>query len=299
VARFGGHRRFACTPATRVTRLPAVPRLRAASDRLGSAVVADAVFVPQPDGRLLATPLSRGPWDPAAQHGGAPAALLARAIERHEGGEGMRVARLTVELLRPVPIASLSVEVETLKPGRRVQLFGASLRDGGTEVCRATGLRVRSSPGETEPVAPAEVEPPPPGSSRAGGRPPSGERPTFGGDAMEVRYAAGDWRDLGPAVAWLRLRVPLVEGEEASPLQRAVAAADFGNGVSATLDWGSSVFVNPDLTVHLDRDPVGEWICLDAVTRICSDGTGSAESVLRDERGRVGRAVQALLVSSL
>lgn len=262
-------------------------------------MVADAVYVPQPDGRLLATPLSRGPWDPAAQHGGAPAALLARAIEGHGGGEGMRVARLTVELLRPVPIAPLSIAAETLKPGRRVQLVGASLRDGGTEVCRATGLRIRSSPGETEPVAPADVEPPVPGSSRAGGDPPAGERPTFGGDAMEILYAAGDWRELGPAVAWLRLRVPLVEGEDVSPLQRAVAAADFGNGVSATLDWGSSVFVNPDLTVYLDRDPEGEWICLDAVTRIGSDGTGSAESVLRDERGRIGRAVQALFVTSL
>jgi len=261
--------------------------------------VADAVFAPQPDGRLLATPLSRGPWDPGAQHGGAPAALLARAVERHEGGEGMRVARLTVEFLRPVPIASLAVEVETLKPGRRVQLVGASLRDGETEVCRAIALRIRSSPGEMEPVTPAGPEPPAPGSSRAGGDPPAGERPTFGGDAMEIRYAAGGWRERGPAVAWLRLRVPLVEGEEASPLQCAVAAADFGNGVSATLDWGSSVFVNPDLTIYLDRYPEGEWICLDAATRIGSDGTGSAESVLRDERGRIGRAAQALYVASV
>lgn len=260
----------------------------------------DAVFVPQPDGRLLATPLSRGPWDPSAQHGGAPAALLARAIERHEGGEGMRVARLTIEFLRPVPIAPLSAAVDTIKPGRRVQLVGASLRAEGDEVCRATGLRIRSGPGETEPVAPPEPEPPaPPSDSRPGGHPPAGERPTFGGDAVEILYAAGAWRDLGPAVAWLRLRVPLVEGEEVSPLQRVAAAADFGNGVSATLDWGSHVFLNPDLTVYLDRDPEGEWICLDAATRIGSDGTGSAESVLRDERGRIGRAVQALYVTSV
>jgi hypothetical protein len=75
-----------------------------------------------------------------------------------------------------------------------------------------------------------------------------------------------------------------------------MAAADFGNGVSAVLDWDAFAFINPDLTVYLERDPVGRWIGLDARTRVAADGTALAESVLFDERGRVGRALQSLLV---
>ena len=88
----------------------------------------------------------------------------------------------------------------------------------------------------------------------------------------------------------------MVAGEEPSALQRALAAADFGNGVSAALDWSAWAFINPDLTVYLEREPVGPWVGLDAQTRVGPDGIAVAESVLHDERGRIGRAVQALLV---
>ncbi len=259
----------------------------------------EAVFIPRPDGRFGPTELSRGPWDPGAQHGGAPAALLAGAIAAHDGGEGLRVARLTVEFLRPVPLAPLTLAVETVRPGRRVQLVSASLTAGEVEVCRALGLRLRSLPGATEPIAPPDqpAPAPPPAAARAGGAPP-GEGPMFGGDAVETRWVRGHWSEPGPATAWMRLAVPLVAGRAVTPVERAAAVADFGNGVSAALDWATHSFVNPDLTVHLDRDPEGEWICLEAVTRIADDGTGSAESVLSDERGRIGRAVQALLVAS-
>ena len=90
--------------------------------------------------------------------------------------------------------------------------------------------------------------------------------------------------------------MPLVAGEEPSPLQRLVAAADFGNGTSAALPWDEYVFINPDLTLYIDRPPGGEWICLDARTIIPADGVGIAESVIYDTEGRVGRAIQALLV---
>jgi hypothetical protein len=119
----------------------------------------------------------------------------------------------------------------------------------------------------------------------------------FAPDAIEVRFVAGTFHGLGPSTAWFRLRVPLVAGEEPSPLQRLAAAGDFGNGISATLSWDDYVFINPDLTVYVDRQPVGEWICLQAETIIAPDGIGTAESVLYDRRGRVGRAIQALLVA--
>ncbi len=113
---------------------------------------------------------------------------------------------------------------------------------------------------------------------------------------MELKAVAGAFLELGPATMWLRMRQPLVAGEEPTPLQRALVAADVGNGISAVLDYHSYVFINVDLTVHFERMPVGEWVCVDAVTRPQPTGIGTAESVLADQRGRIGRAAQSLLI---
>ena len=102
--------------------------------------------------------------------------------------------------------------------------------------------------------------------------------------------------ELGPATAWFRLRYPLVSGESTSPLQRLAAAGDFGNGISSNLSWSEHTFINPDLTLYAEREPAGEWICLQSQTRVSEGAVGIAESVLFDQRGQVGRATQALLV---
>jgi hypothetical protein len=114
---------------------------------------------------------------------------------------------------------------------------------------------------------------------------------------MELRFQSGGFMELGPATAWLRMRDPLVSGEQPSPLQRTLIAADVGNGISAALDFRRFVFVNVDLTVHLERMPVGEWVCVDATTFPRPSGIGIAESVLSDHQGRIGRALQTLLIS--
>jgi hypothetical protein len=88
----------------------------------------------------------------------------------------------------------------------------------------------------------------------------------------------------------------VVEGEEPTGVQRAAAAADFGNGVSWVLPPDRWIFVNPDLTLHLARPPQGEWIGLDAVTLPSDQGMALAESAVYDEHGRLGRAAQSLLL---
>jgi hypothetical protein len=114
---------------------------------------------------------------------------------------------------------------------------------------------------------------------------------------MEVRFVEGGFLEPGPATVWLRQRQPLVAGEEASPLQRTLVVADVGNGVSAALDYHRYLFINVDLTVQLERLPAGEWVGVEARTLPRPEGVGTAESVLSDERGRIGRALQTLLVS--
>jgi hypothetical protein len=253
----------------------------------------EPVFEPR-DGRFVASQLARGPWDPSAQHGGAPAALLVRAFERLPAPEGLSLARVTYEFLRPAPIGPVEVRAEIARPGRRVQLLEGSMLADGVEVVRARALRVRRAD-----ATPASVdgEAPPPGPAH--GRPTelrAPHRPMFALDAVEIRFVSGEWGS-GPCTAWFRLRRPLVGDEEPSALQHLAAAGDFGNGISATLSWDEYLYINPDLTLYIEREPIGEWICLDAQTRISTDGIGIAESVLYDERGRVGRATQALLVA--
>ncbi|HEX8742287.1 MAG TPA: thioesterase family protein [Thermoleophilaceae bacterium] len=254
----------------------------------GSIYVADGdSYVP--------TALARGPWDPGAQHGGAPAALLARELERESGGLGL--VRITLELLRPVPLEPLTVATRVVRGGRRVQLTEATLAAGGTEVCRALGLALARPAGASPEIAAAAAPLPPPDGVEPSPSPP-GEKPMFGGDGVELRFVKGRFQEPGPAAAWTRLRVPLVEGEDPTPVQRVAAAADFGNGVSAALDWTDHVFINPDLTIYFVRPPRGEWVGLDSRTAVEADGVGLSESVLHDRDGVIGHAAQALIVGA-
>lgn len=260
---------------------------------------AEAVFLPR-DGGVLATELARGPWDPGAQHGGAPAALLMRAFEQLPAGEELQITRVTYELLRPVPIGELSVDAEVTRGGRRVQLLEGSIRTpDGTEVVRARALQVHRADPEAPPT---ERVPPPAGPDEGREHEDGGEgfnpphRPMFAPDAIEIRFVDGLF-GKGPSTAWFRLRVPIVAGEAPTALQRLAAAGDFGNGISAELSWDEYAFINPDLTLYIERPPEGEWVALEARTTIADGGVGTAESLLYDRKGRVGRAVQSLLVS--
>jgi hypothetical protein len=260
--------------------------------------MADAIFVRDGD-LFVPTELARGPWSPDAQHGGAPAALLARLVERFEGGASMFVARLTIELLRPVPISPLAARVRFARPGRKVQLVEASLASGDVDVARCTGLRIRltdialppTRAGHRQPPAPAGgISSQPPWAASVGYR-------AFHNAGVEHRFVAGSFDRPGPATDWIRLCVPLVDGEDTSPLSRVAAAADFGNGVSWVIHRSDGFsFINPDLTIYLHRYPAGEWVCLDAVTHVEPHGVGLAESLLFDEQGPIGRAAQSLLI---
>jgi acyl-Coa thioesterase superfamily protein/acyl-CoA thioesterase superfamily protein len=240
--------------------------------------------------RIVPSELTRGPWDPQAQHAGPPAALLGRAVERCEPRDGMRVGRITFEILGPVPLEPLRVEARVVRPGRSVEMLEASLHGPAGEAMRARAWRLAVTDGL---ALDAGEPPPPPGDAE--------ERPFFAGagdvgyhTAMDYRFVRGSFRELGPATVWLRQRQPLVEGEEPTPLERLLVVADTGNGVSAVVDYRTHVFINTDLSVHVLRPPAGEWICLDADTYV--DGLGLSDTTLWDERGRVGRAAQTLLV---
>lgn len=246
---------------------------------------------------FVATQLTRGPWDPGAQHAGPPSALLGRAIEGVDGGDGYQVGRVTFEILRPVPIGPVKVDARVARPGRSVQMIEASLGDEEGELMLARAWRIRIAELELPADATAVPEPPPgPEQGESGDFFPTGQDVGYH-TAMEWRSVGGGFIDPGPATVWMRMRQPLIAGEEPTPLQRTLVAADVGNGISAVLDWRRFLFINVDLSVHLERMPEGEWVCVDAVTLPRSNGVGTAESVLSDRSGRIGRAVQTLLIA--
>jgi hypothetical protein len=263
--------------------------------------VDSALFVPDGDG-FVATPLARGPWDPNALHGGPVAALLARAAEQHDPGPANFVTRLTVELYKPVPIGRLVVDVATVRPGRRVQWVEVTLRAGdrnGAVVAAAHALRVERSESPRYDVG-AHAEP---GGIAMPCGPddlplaPLGLTGMVGfWSATDLRIAAGDWEQPGPGAAWLCLRVPVVEGEEPSALQRVVSAADFASGVGNPVRMANVGTINAELTVHVHRPAFGQWIGLDARAWAHGEGGGVCEAVLHDERGPIGRSVQALVL---
>jgi hypothetical protein len=251
-----------------------------------------AFYVPLGGGRYRATAATAGPWDPAHQHAGPPAALLGRALERCAPRPEMRLARLTYDILGPIPVAEVEVESRVIRPGRSVELLEAELRAGGRPAMtvRAWRTLAAAAPDTGSDGGPPLPLPPAPQDL------PSWSR--FGyGEAVELRFVAGGWDVPGPATVWTRLRVPVVEGEAPTGLQRVLAVADSGNGVSAVLDLREWLFINPELTVHVQRRPEGEWICLDAVTEIRAGGAGLARSVLSDATGVVARGAQALLIA--
>ena len=258
----------------------------------------ESYYQPLENGRFSSSSATSGPWSPSAQHGGPPAALLGRALENLAEDVPRVIGRFTMDLLGPVPVADLTVTASVLRPGRTVSLRQAELSDGsGRVVARAQGWAFPE--GEW-----------PDGSGPGGFGEPPDHGPSDGRheelpvtwlrgylDAVEWRWIEGAVTRPGPAVVWMRPLLPLVPGEEMSPLQRLLTCVDSASGASAALDPAEWNFLNTDLTVHVVRPPVGEWVCLRAETTLSTGAVGLAASEVYDELGLVARSAQALLVT--
>ncbi|MFC5289811.1 thioesterase family protein [Actinokineospora guangxiensis] len=252
-----------------------------------------AFYTPLGGGRFLSTEHTAGPWSAHSQHLGPPSALMVRALEALPSAAPMSIGRVAVEILGPVPVAELAVTAEVVRPGRSVELLRAELSADGRPVAVCSAWRmlhsdttaVRTSGGDALPA---------PESARPTGRP-AGWGPGYL-DVMEWRAVVGDIGLPGPATVWARQRVDLVDGERPTGLQRLLVLADSGNGVSSELDPREWYFINTELTVHVHRPPLGEWMGMVAHSVIGTAGAGAAHTVLHDEEGEVARGAQALLV---
>ena len=244
--------------------------------------------------RVMPSPNAAGPWDPGMQHGSAPAALVVWAAEAIATAVPMQVARVTIDLMRPVPLTELALETEVLREGRKIQLCAVRLRSDGVVVVGATVLKIRR---QTQPLPPdiADLPVALPGPDAS-----VPELADFSTSPLvkcvSLRAARGRFGVPGPGAIWYRIERPLVAGAGISQAMRAVVAADFCNGTSAALDFRHWTFINADLTVNFAREPVGDWILLDAESWIGPEGAGLAMARLADARGYFGRVVQSLVV---
>jgi hypothetical protein len=257
---------------------------------------APAFYVRIDDEIYDSTVFTRGPWDIGAQHAGPPAALLGYAIEhRPDARPDLRVARITFDIARPVPIAPLTTSTTVERAGRSTEFVNATLATAdGTVVMTARALRIRSEDGASPEAFHGGVLPPPDRLPDDAAVFPFDEGYHTG---IQNRFAKGSWGEPGPAQMWFRMKHPLVLGADIDPLSRVLIAADSGNGVSQVFSPHDYLFINPELTVHLHRYPAGEWICLDASSTIAADGIGLADTGLYDTISQIGRGTQSLFVA--
>jgi hypothetical protein len=245
-------------------------------------------------GRVEVSPNAAGPWDPRMQHGSAPAGLAVWAAEAIPTPVPMCVARATIDLMRPVPLKPLTLETEVLREGRKIQLCAARTRAEGVLTVSATVLKVKlQTQGVPRDVGGPDVTLPGPDESPEDPAQFSNSPFVTG---MQLRAARGTFGVRGPGAIWYRVKRPFVEGADVSQAMRAVIAADFCNGTSAALDFRDWTFLNADLTVSMGREPVGEWILLDAESWIGPEGAGLAMARLADVNGYFGRCVQSLVI---
>jgi acyl-coenzyme A thioesterase PaaI-like protein len=244
--------------------------------------------------RFESLPTTAGPWGADAQHGGPPAALLARAVERLDEAADRVMGRFTMELWGPVPVGPVAVRAGMLRPGRSVALAEAELYDVTRDRVAATARAWLFPRATGRPSAEDRPLDHTPADGVEQARPPQWN----GGylDAIEWRWIKGAVDEAGPGVVWMRPPY-LVAGEPISPVQRLLACVDSASGASASLELAEWGFLNTELTVHLLRPPEGEWVCLDAATTLGGGAVGLATADVYDERGLVARSAQALLIA--
>jgi len=257
--------------------------------------MANSFFKPTDDTWYQPTSHTRGPWHEGHCHAGPPTALLARAVERLNPQQ--RLVRLTVNLIRPIPFAGFSIEAELTRQGRIVTTSAASIIDGENKTCAtAIALQMTPQPAEAFPSHRVSI-----GShtDAATGQFPIlkslHEKPAFNGDGVSVKYPDGQTHKPGQTIAWMKT-VPLFEDETPSAFQRICPLADCGNAFSRNAEPWDVNFMNPDLTILLHRDPIGEWLGTSADGYWEDNGIGMADAQLFDESGSVGRALQTLLL---
>ncbi len=241
------------------------------------------------------TEYCRGPWHVDHCHAGPPTGLAARAMERLVPEQ--RLTRLTINLIRPVPVAGFKVLAELNRKGRSVSTASGEIVDGeGVVRATFTGLLMAPMPPLDVPTHHECLGSPDDAIPGGFAFKETAHGQTCFTDGTEMKYPKGEAPDPGPTKLWMKT-IPLLLGEEPSGFQRICPLADCGNAFGRNAEgWDVVTFANADLTVSLHREPQGHWFGAHAFGYWEPDGIGLADAQLFDAQGSVGRALQTLVL---
>ena len=251
-------------------------------------------FVRLGEQRFQPTTHTTGAWTPSEQHFSPIAGLLTHAIDRFvadHGNPALAMGRITFDILGTVAIEPFDVQVEVVRPGRTIELLQAEAAVRGRPFVRARAWRlVREDTREVAGGAPDRLPPP-------GGLKPWPLVSVWpGGYIASIEFRPIRPPEPGRTTAWLRTRTALVAGEQASPLARFIGLVDTANGIAVRVPTATWFYPNVDLSIHLHRQPSGEWVGLDTTVVFGPEGHGVTSTVLHDVDGPVGRAEQMLTI---
>ncbi len=253
-----------------------------------------ALFVPLDAHTVRATDYCRGPWSPDTLHGGPVVGLLAHTVEQAAADSPMLCSRLTVEMLRPVPLAILETEAVVVKQGRRATLIDAALRAEGVVVARASSQWIAADLAAAPLGGTVPERPDTPSDGRSGGEF-EYPMPGFNCDAAELRYVVGSHEAPGPGITWIRLESPLIAGRVNTPLVTVATVSDLAAAAGWDESPGGGSYINPDITLQLTRLPRGGWIAVDARVEHGGNRAALLEAVVFDDHGPIGRVLQSLV----
>jgi len=254
----------------------------------------EALFIRQGDW-FHPTAFTTGPWRPDAMHGGPPSALIGLAISG-AAHDDEQIARVNIDLVKPVPLEPLKPVVTRQEVSRRVTHLEIELHSKDATVAVGRAVLLRGS----GPIPLIDLGPPvvhllvgsehtSPGSNAA-----LGESTIFHRDGIETRFTQGSWSIPGPANAWMQLRVPVVLGEDSPALSQLLAVADFGSPLSQAVAPNTGVgLINVDVNVTLAANPVGPWFFLETQGQVSDQGIGLAITRLFDVNGPIGVITQS------
>ncbi|WP_306233420.1 thioesterase family protein [Agrococcus beijingensis] len=253
-----------------------------------------AYFVALGDGRYRPTELASGAWQPGELHFAPLGGLLTHAIEAHReaaGGAPLLLSRQSFDILGFLALAEIAVRVETRRPGRTIELTEATASIAGRDVAVARAWH--SVAVDTAAVAG--------GADAALPHPETLPAAEFGlgwsgGYVQSVEMRAAGPSEPGRNRVWQRTTHALVEGEPAGALARWIGLIDGANGIAVRERPDEWMFPNLDLTIHLHRQPVGEWVGYDTTVSFGPSGQGITSTRLHDVQGHVGEAAQTLTV---
>jgi acyl-CoA thioesterase len=250
-----------------------------------------AIFIREAN-LFRATERAGGPWSPDMVQGSATTGLMVREVERLAVSSGFAVRRHTFDLSRPAGLRAFRLETDMLRDGRKAKTFQVRLMDGEVEIGRCTALLTAQGCSPADPFSKAAAADPAPET----GTPP----PDFAQkwsryfQNVSVRLIEGALEKPEPAAAWMRLDVPMVDGESNTPLLQAVQAADFSSGVAQIVDMRQWTFVNPEISLYFFRAPEDEWILIRSRTCVGANGAGLTTATLSDRQGPFAEVMQAM-----